>query len=58
MTRAILTESDVAKLVADLVGAGTRVIAPVPAGPDWEQTEYRPIERLEEAVLDGPLPRR
>jgi ferredoxin len=58
MTRAILTESDVAKLVADLVGAGTRVIAPVPAGPDWEETEYRPIERLEEAVLDGPLPRR
>ena len=37
MTRAILTESDVAKLVADLVGAGTRVIAPVPAGPDWER---------------------
>jgi ferredoxin len=58
MTRVILTESDVAKLVADLVGAGTRVIAPVPAGPEWEQTEYRPIERLEEAVLDGPLPRR
>lgn len=58
MTRVILTESDVAKLVADLVGAGTRVIAPVPAGPDWEQTEYRPIERLEEAVLDGPQPRR
>jgi ferredoxin len=58
MTRAILTESDVAKLVADLVGAGTRVIAPVPAGPDWEQTEYRPIETFEEAALDGPLPRR
>ena len=58
MTHAILTESDVAKLVAELVGAGTRVIAPVPAGPDWEETEYRPIERLEEAVLDGPLPRR
>jgi ferredoxin len=58
MTRAILTESDVAKLVADLVGAGTRVIAPVPAGPDREQTEYKPIEALEEAVLDGPLPRR
>jgi ferredoxin len=58
MTTSILTESDVAKLVADLVGAGTRVVAPVPAGPGWEETEYRPIERLDEAVLDGPLPRR
>ncbi len=58
MTRAILTEVDVAELVAELVGAGTRVVAPVPAGPDFEETEYRSIERLEEAVLDGPLPRR
>jgi ferredoxin len=58
MTCAILTESDVAKLVEDLVGAGTRVIAPVPVGPSWEETEYRPIERFEEAVLDGRLPRR
>src|SRR5512143_2277171 len=58
MTNTILTESDVVKLVGDLVGAGTRVIAPVPAGPDWSETEYRPIERFEEAMLDGPLPRR
>jgi ferredoxin len=58
MTRAILTESDVAKLVAELVGAGTRVVAPVPAGPRLEDTEYRAIAALEEAVLDGPLPRR
>lgn len=57
MTRAILTESDVAKLVADLVGAGTRVIAPVPVGGKGE-AEYRRIERLEEADLEGPLPRR
>ena len=58
MTSAILTESDVSQLVTDLVAAGTQVIAPVPAGRDWEQTEYRTIERLEDAVLEGPLPRR
>jgi ferredoxin len=58
MTCAILTEADVAQLVQDLVAGGTRVVAPVPAGPDWEQTEYRAIERLEEATLDGPLPHR
>ena len=58
MTTTILTEADLAKLVDDLVEAGTRVIAPVPAGPDWLQTEYRLIERLDDALLDGPLPRR
>lgn len=58
MTRAILTEADLAALVTDLVRAGKRVIAPVPAGPDGEQTEYRAIERLEDASLDGTLPRR
>lgn len=58
MTRAILTEADVAALVTDLVEAGTRVIAPVAVGPDCERTEYRAIERLEEALLDGTLPRR
>lgn len=58
MTRAILTEADVAALVTDLVGAGTRVIAPVPVGPDCEQTEYRAIERLGDALLEGTLPRR
>lgn len=58
MTRTILTEADVAKLVTDLVDAGTRVVAPVPVGPDFEEVEYRSIERLDEAVLDGPLPRR
>ncbi len=57
MTSAILTEADVAQLVTDLVGAGTRVIAPVPTGVDGE-TEYRVVERLEEADLDGALPRR
>lgn len=58
MTSAILTEADVAKLVDDLVGAGTRVIAPVPAGPNWSETEYRVIDRLDDALLDGTLPRR
>lgn len=58
MTRAILTEADVAALVTDLVEAGTRVIAPVPVGPECERTEYRAIERLEDALLDGTLPRR
>ncbi len=58
MTSAILTEADVAQLVTDLVGAGTRVIAPVPVGRDGQDTEYQPIARLEDAELDGPLPRR
>jgi ferredoxin len=57
MTRAILTGADLAGLVAELVGAGTRVVAPVPVGPGLEQTEYRPIARLDEAVLDGGQPR-
>jgi ferredoxin len=58
MTRAILTGTDLAKLVTDLIDAGTRVVAPVPVGPSWEHTEYRPIERLEEVALDGGQPRR
>ncbi len=58
MTNAILTERDVAELVADLVRDGTRVIAPVPTGVGGEQTEYQSIVRFEEAVLDGALPRR
>jgi ferredoxin len=58
MTSTILTQSDLSTLVARLVGAGTRVIAPVAVEDDPSRTEYRSIERLEEAALNGALPRR
>jgi ferredoxin len=58
MTGAIVTQAELAALVARLVAAGTRVVAPAPAPHDPGRTEYRPIQRLDEAALAGPLPRR
>lgn len=58
MTTAILSRTELAGLVADLAVDGTRVIAPVPAGRLLEQTEYQPIQRLDEADLGGAQPRR
>lgn len=58
MTSTILSQSDLAAMVADLVGAGTRVIAPASAGDDGSRTEYRPIGSIDEAALGGGLPRR
>jgi ferredoxin len=57
MTNAILSESDVATLVTELVGSSKQVVAPVRAGADWEHTEYARIERLEDAMIGGALPR-
>jgi ferredoxin len=57
MTTTILSHSELEAMVDGLVGAGTWVIAPVPAGKSWEQTEFQPIQRLEEATLGGGLPR-
>ena len=50
-----ISRSQLASLVSDLVGAGVGVVAPVRA-PDG-RLDYRPVARLEEAVLDGGLPR-
>lgn len=50
-----ITRSQLADLVADLVGAGVGVTAPVRAADG--ALDYRPVERLEDAVLDGGLPR-
>ncbi len=50
-----ISQSDLAGLVADLVAAGTRVLAPAKVG---ERAEYRPIKDLAEAALGGPLPKR
>jgi ferredoxin len=58
MTGAIVSHADLAALVARLVAAGTRVVAPAPAPHDPRRTEYRQIQRLEEAALAGALPRR
>ena len=54
----ILSQADVAALVARLVDAGTRVIAPALTAADPGRSEYRTIQRLEDAALGGPLPRR
>ncbi len=58
MTSTILSQADLTALVARLVAAGTTVIAPAAASRDPRRTEYRPIQRLEEAALGGPLPHR
>jgi ferredoxin len=57
MTTMILSHLELEAMVDELVGAGTRVIAPVPAGKAWERTEFQPIRRLEEATLGGGLTR-
>lgn len=57
MTTTILSQADLEAMVGELVGAGARVIAPVPAGPGWDRTEFQPVRRLEEATLAGGLPR-
>jgi ferredoxin len=57
MTTMILSHLELEAMVDELVGAGTWVVAPVPAGKEWERTEFQPIRRLEEATLGGGLPR-
>jgi ferredoxin len=57
VTSKVLSEADMAAWVADLVREGTQVIAPV-AGDGALHAEYRLIERLEQAALEGALPRR
>ncbi len=57
MTTTIVSQADLEAMVEELVGAGAQVVAPVPAGTDWERTEFQPIRHMEEATLGGGLPR-
>ncbi len=58
MTTKTLSNSDLAGLVADLLAAKMRVVAPVRAQKSPQQADYRPIHCFEDAALGGPLPRR
>lgn len=55
MTRAITNEA-LAGLVADLTGAGMRVVAPAKSADG--KTDYRAISSFAEAELDAEMPRR
>ncbi|MBI5489836.1 MAG: 4Fe-4S dicluster domain-containing protein [Deltaproteobacteria bacterium] len=55
-TTRFLARGDLEKLVAELLGAGTRVVAPVDAGKG--ETEYRRLASFAEAKLGAALPRR
>lgn len=57
MTTTTLTQTDLEAMVEELVGKGVSVIAPVPAGKNWEVTEFQRIRSMEEATLGGGLPR-
>ena len=57
MTHKFLSQADLAALIAELVAAKTRVIAPVRAKDDPEQIDYLPIQTLEEATFGVRLPR-
>ena len=58
MTHRFLSHADLTALVAELVAAKTRVIAPVRAKDDPGQLDYLPIQKLEEATFGTRLPRR
>ena len=58
MTQKFLSHQELALLVAELLAAKTRVIAPVRAKDDPEQVEYQPIQSLEDAALGVRIPRR
>ncbi|MBI5501631.1 MAG: 4Fe-4S dicluster domain-containing protein [Deltaproteobacteria bacterium] len=55
-TTRFLGRGDLEKLVAELLGAGTRVVAPVDAGKG--ETEYRVVGQFTDAKLGAALPRR
>ena len=58
MTQRFLSHADLGALVAELVAAHTRVIAPVRAKDDARQLDYLPIRTLADAALGVALPRR
>ena len=49
MNTKFISQADLAGLVADLVGAGTKVIAPV-ATRGGASADYRSVQKLEEAA--------
>jgi ferredoxin len=57
VTHRFLSHASLTALVAELVAAKTRVIAPVRAQDDPEQVDYRPIHKLEDAALGVRLTR-
>lgn len=57
MTIKMVSHADLAALVAELVAANTQVIAPVQAKENPAATDYKQIQKLEDASL-GTLPRR
>jgi ferredoxin len=57
MTIKMLSHGDMASLVAELIAAGTLVIAPVQAKENSAAADYKEIRRFEDAAL-GCLPRR
>ena len=58
MTHKFLPIEELASLVAELVAAKTRVIAPVRAKDDAGQIDYLPIRKFEDAKFGVSLPRR
>jgi ferredoxin len=58
VTQRFLSHADLKALIAELVAAKTRVIAPVRAKDDPEQLDYMPIQTLEEATFGGRVTRR
>jgi ferredoxin len=58
VTNRFLSHADLAALIAELVAANTRVIAPVRAKDDPEQLDYLPIHSFEEATFGVRLTRR
>ena len=58
MTQKFLSQADLSALVAGLVSAKTRVIAPVRAKDNPQQVDYQPIQKLEDAAFNVRLSRR
>jgi ferredoxin len=58
VTHKFLSHQELSSLVADLLAAKTRVIAPVRAKDDPEQIDYQLIQCFEEATFGVRLPRR
>jgi ferredoxin len=58
VTYKFLSSANLEALVAELVAAGTRVIAPARAKDDARQLDYLPIHALADAVLGVAQPRR
>jgi ferredoxin len=58
VTHKFLSNAGLAALVAELVAAKTRVIAPVRAEDDPAQVDYLAIQKFEDAAIGVGLPRR